>query len=127
VEREYLSIREVLLIHAAALEHGGGSPGIRDRNALESAVFRPQSGYYADVFEEAAALMESLAMNHPFVDANKRTAFLATDTSLRQNGYLIDVGEREGEQFFLENIRGGTFRFLTICSWLRKVTRPLPK
>ena len=127
MSRTYLSIAEVLLVHQAALEHGGGSPGVRDRNSLESAVFRPPSGYYTNVIEEAAALIGSLAMNHPFVDANKRTAYLAADTFLRMNGNWIDVDEGEGEQFFLDNIKQGTFRFLNICDWLRKVTKPLPE
>lgn len=124
--RTYASVGDVLLAHEEVLRHGGGSPGIRDRAALESAVFRPQCGYYADVIEEAAALMESLVMNHPFVDANKRTAYMATDLFLNYNGLLISVKGAEGERFFLENLEKRTFRFAVIVEWLRKVTQPLP-
>ena len=60
----------------------GGAPGIRDDGALESALMRPQIGYYDSLIEESAALLESLAMNHPFVDGNKRTALGTTDAFL---------------------------------------------
>jgi death-on-curing protein len=58
--------------------------------ALEAALLRPQLGYYEGLIEEAAALMESLANNHPFIDGNKRVAFFVTDTFLRMNGQYID-------------------------------------
>ena len=73
-------------MHADQIERYGGSPGIRDPGILEAALFRPQTGYYADLIEEAAALWESLAQNHPFIDGNKRTAFAATYTFLAING-----------------------------------------
>ena len=80
-KRIFLSVAEVLAIHHLQIEEYGGSHGIRDRGLLESAVFRPQIGYYNDIREEAAALMESLANNHPFLDGNKRTAFASVHTS----------------------------------------------
>lgn len=125
MDHVYVSVGDVLLAHEEALRHGGGTAGVRDRAALESAVFRPQCGYYADVVEEAAALMESLTMNHPFVDANKRTAFLATDLFLNLNRMMISVSGAEGEQFFLRNIEKKTFVFIVIVDWLRKHTRSL--
>lgn len=67
----------------------GGAVSVRDRNALEAALYRPQTGYYADIILEANALMESIAMNHPFIDGNKRVAFAVTDVFLRLNGYKI--------------------------------------
>ncbi|MGH9632317.1 MAG: type II toxin-antitoxin system death-on-curing family toxin [Bryobacteraceae bacterium] len=69
----YLSFDEVLEINAEMVRQFGGAYGLRDAGALHAAVARPQSGYYADVIEEAAALFESLSQNHPFVDVNKRT------------------------------------------------------
>ncbi len=125
MERTYVSVGDVLLAHEKALRHGGGVPGVRDRAALEAAVFRPQCGYYADMLEEAAALMESLVMNHPFVDANKRTAFLATDLFLNYNGLFIAVSGAAGEEFFLDNLSTGKFRFAVIVDWLRRVTREI--
>lgn len=124
MDRRYVTIAEVEQAHQVALEFGG-SPGLRDRAALEAAVFRPQCGYYGDAIEEAAALFESLVQNHPFVDANKRTAFLATDLFLNFNGLMIVVGEKEGERFLLDHLREGSFRFSTIVDWLRKVVQPL--
>ena len=77
---DYLTFAEVLAIHDDQIERYGGSPGVRDPGLLEAALFRPQTGYYADLIEEAAALWESLAQNHPFIDGNKRVAFAATYT-----------------------------------------------
>ena len=86
---DYITTIEALALHAIGLKKYGGSTGIRDIGALESALFRPQTGYYKDIIEEAAALLESLAVNHPFIDGNKRVAFAVADTFLRINGYSI--------------------------------------
>ena len=82
----YLTIREVLFIHEALIETYGGSRGVRDQGLIETALLRPQTGYYADLIEEAAALWESLAMNHGFIDGNKRIAFAVMDIFLDING-----------------------------------------
>jgi len=84
-ERFYLTVGEVLQIHLRLINDYGGTQGIRDKGLLESAVFRPQIGYYNSIAEEAAALMESLANNHPFLDGHKRVAFAATHTFLLVN------------------------------------------
>jgi death-on-curing protein len=89
VTRDYLTVADLLAIHAVLLKRYGGAGGVRDAGALEAAAFRPQSGYYADVTLEACALLESLLINHPFVDGNKRTAFAACDVFLRVNGLRI--------------------------------------
>ena len=83
----HLSVDEVLAIHGRLLDTFGGPPGVRDPGLLESALFRPRTGYYRDLAEMAAALFESLIMNHPFIDGNKRVAFFATDVFLRLNGW----------------------------------------
>ena len=80
-ERIYLTVGEVLQIHRELIENYGGAQGIRHQALLESAVFRPQVGYYNTIAEEAAALMESLANNLPFLDGNKRVAFAAAHLS----------------------------------------------
>ena len=85
----YLGVDAIVELHDLAIKQYGGGTGIRDITLIEAAVGRYQSGYYADIIEEAAALMESLLQNHPFVDGNKRTAFLAVGLFLRQNGYEI--------------------------------------
>ena len=91
MSRDYLTTADVLGLHAILLERYGGASGSRDMGALESSVYRPQCGYYADIVEEACALMESLLINHPFVDGNKRTAFAAFDVFLRINGKRLQM------------------------------------
>ncbi len=75
--RGYLTVADVLGMHTVLMQRYGGALGVRDPGMLEAALFRPQTGYYEDILAEAAALMESLAINHPFVDGNKRIAFAA--------------------------------------------------
>ena len=86
---DYLTVADVLGLHAILLQRYGGAPGVRDPGALEAALFRPQTGYYDDIVMEASALLESLAINHPFVDGNKRVAFAAADVFLRINGWRL--------------------------------------
>lgn len=69
----YPTMDEVIAVHARLIARFGGSLGIRDRGGLESALARPQTGYYDDLIQEAAALWESLSQNHPFIDGNKRS------------------------------------------------------
>lgn len=125
--RIYLTIAEVITLHERVVRATGGLLGVRDQGLLESAVMRPQTGYYADAIEEAAALLESLVQNHPFHDGNKRTAFIVTDSFLKANGFMIRVEGAKAEKFFLENLEAGTFRFPVIRDWLVQVTKPYPK
>ena len=118
--RKYLTVEEVIYIQEELIKEFGGSFGIRDRKSLESAVMRPQTGYYKNIIEEASALMESFAMNHSFVDGNKRIAFFATDIFLRMNGYSISCDSEEGNQFFVNNLEDNSFRFNKIKSWLKE-------
>ena len=97
----FLSRDEVLAIHRVLLQRFGGPEGVRDLGLLESALYRPRTGYYADLAEMGAALFESLIMNHPFVDGNKRVAFFATDVFLRLNGYRISVEASSAHQFLI--------------------------
>jgi len=83
--RDYLTKPDVIAIHDDQLLRFGGAAGIRDEGALEAALARPQNGYYADLFEEAAALWESVSQNHAFIDGNKRTAFASLDVFLTIN------------------------------------------
>ena len=99
---EYLSIVEVLAMHEDQIARYGGAAGLRDPGQLEAALFRPQTGYYADLIEEAAALWESLSQNHPFIDGNKRTAFAATYTFLALNGWRLTADAEATYQFMIE-------------------------
>ncbi|MGH6880967.1 type II toxin-antitoxin system death-on-curing family toxin [Hypericibacter sp.] len=119
---DYLTVIEVLLIHHDQIERYGGIPGIRDPGLLEAALFRPQTGHYADLIEEAAALWESLAQNHPFFDGNKRTAFAVTYTFLVINGARLDADAGETHQFISGLYDANNFRFARLVQWLRTHT-----
>lgn len=119
--KEYLTVPDVLAIHSILIQRYGGTHGIRDRGALESALFRLQSGYYVDIVSEAAALMESLAINHPFVDGNKRVAFAATDIFLRINGYRINCESMIIYADMMRMFETGTFDLAHLEPWLRKL------
>jgi death-on-curing protein len=118
LERIYLTIAEVLTIHKQQIDQYGGIDGIRETGLLESAVFRPQTGYYNSVPEESAALMESLADNHPFVDGNKRAAFAAAHTFLLVNGFDLAVDPISAFEFVMRSISSGEFRFAQILKWI---------
>src|SRR5437588_13090234 len=118
--RKYLSVAEVYQMHFLLIERFGGFQGVRDKGAIEAAVFRPQSGYYNSLEEEAAALMESLGNNHGFLDGNKRIAFSATDTFLRINGFYLDVIAEEAHEFIHGSMDRQEFRFVKILDWIRE-------
>ena len=117
---DYLTMAEVLAIHADQIERYGGSHGVRDAGLLESALFRPQTGHYADLIEEAAALWESISQNHPFTDGNKRTAFAATYTFLTVNGARLADDAQQTQDFLLAHYEKGQFTFDKLVPWLRK-------
>ena len=117
---DYLTLAEVLAIQADQIDRYGGSHGVRDAGLLDAALYRPQTGYYADLVEEAAALWESLAQNHPFIDGNKRTAFAATYTFLVINGAQMTAGSEESYAFISELYETGTFSFDELEAWLRR-------
>ena len=117
----YLTTGEVLVMQALLIRQYGGSDGVRDVGLLEAALFRPQTGYYSDIIEEAAALLESLAVNHPFVDGNKRVAFAATDTFLRINGYTINSDSKAIYKSLMKFFDTGNFKIATLEPWLRKI------
>jgi len=125
VVTDYLTITEALAIHADQIKRYGGSSGIRDHGLLDAALFRPQTGYYADLIEQAAALWESLAQNHPFIDGNKRTAFAVTYTFLSVNRITITASAADTFAFISECYASGTFRFQRLLTWLRANTQPL--
>ncbi|MGN6208593.1 type II toxin-antitoxin system death-on-curing family toxin [Asticcacaulis sp.] len=121
----YLTVREVLRLHDdQLLRHGGGS-GVRDPGQLESALFRPQTGYYADLIAEAAALWESLSQNHPFIDGNKRTALSSMLMFLNLNGLDIVVPDDDLWVFVNGLYDMHSFRFEALEPWLREHAVPL--
>lgn len=117
-ERVYLTVAEVIAIHHHQIEEYGGEHGVLNQGALEAAVFRPQTGYYADLSEEAAALFESLVNNHAFLDGNKRVGFASVHTFLLVNGFDLDVTNKAAFDFMIEMITAGKFRFTLLHEWI---------
>ena len=118
-ERDYLTMPDVLGIHTILMQRYGGALGMRDPGALEAALFRPQTGYYKDIVAEAAAMMESLAINHPFTDGNKRIAFAATDAFLRINGWQLKRSAMQIHSEMMQMFDSGTFDLSHLEPWLR--------
>jgi len=119
VSRDYLTVADVLGMHTVLMQRYGGAPGVRDPGALESALFRPQTGHYEDIVAEAAALLESLAINHPFVDGNKRLAFAAADVFLRSNGWRLQRSPMQIHAEIIQMFEAGTFDIAHLDPWLR--------
>jgi death-on-curing protein len=117
---EYLTSIEVLALHEDQIARYGGTPGIRDLGLLEAALYRPQTGYYADLIKEAAAIWESLSQNHPFLEGNKRTAFAAMYTFLAINNVRLTATSADTVAFLGGLYGGGTFGFETLVPWLRQ-------
>lgn len=122
---QFLSLDEVLAIHDRLIEKFGGATGIRDHGLLESALYRPQSGYYESLDEMAAALFESLILNHPFVDGNKRVAFFSTDVFLRLNGWKLQVEANPAYVFLMNLFESDRCDFAHILPWIRSSLKPL--
>lgn len=116
---QYLTLVELLAIHDQLLEEFGGAAGVRDPGALEAARYRPQTGYYRDVVHEAAALFESLVLNHPFVDGNKRVAFAAADVFLRMNGQVAVLDDAETYEFIIDWLGSRSRTLDNIDDWFR--------
>jgi death-on-curing protein len=127
---EYLTVAEVLLLHARLIQRTGGSGGVRDLTMLESAVARPRGRFdgvdlYADVWSKAAALMESLIRNHPFVDGNKRTGLAAVALFLELNGRLLTATNDEAADL-VQRVAQGLTTVAEIAAWLRDHTGERP-
>jgi death on curing protein len=117
---DFLTLADVLAMHEDQVARYGGSPEVRDFGLLEAALYRPQTGYYADVVEEAAALWESLAQNHPFVDGNKRTAFAAMYTFLAINDVRLTADAETTYKFIADLYATKRFGFEALVPWLRQ-------
>jgi death-on-curing protein len=105
----YLTAEQVLFIHYRLVSETGGEHGVRDIGLLESAIARPTATFdgqelYTDIFDKAAALLESLVNNHPFIDGNKRTGIACTVLFLRQNGIPFSAKNSDLERFTLRSL-----------------------
>lgn len=123
----YPSLDEVLAVHSMLIARFGGALGVREMGALESALARPQSGYYSDLIQEAAALWESLSQNHPFIDGNKRTAITVTAAFLKVNGIEIEFEDGEAFSFLLNLYETASMKFSELDRWLRSHVRYTPQ
>lgn len=116
----YPTLTETLELHTRLIEHFGGKDGVRDMGLLESALMRPQTGYYKSLSLEAAALLQSLAQNHAFIDGNKRVAFATTAIFLRMNGYRLKIDADNGESFIIDRVIKKKAEINKIADWLEK-------
>jgi death-on-curing protein len=107
-------------MHERLVELFGGPPGIRDTGLLESALYRPRTGYDEDLSAMAAALFESLLMNRPFIDGNKRIAFFATDVFLRLNGWRLDVDADDAHTFLIGLLERRESDYAHLLPWIRE-------
>jgi len=121
---EYITTADALFFHKQLIERYGGAPGVRDAGALESALHRPQTGYYDTLIHEAAALLESLVQNHPFIDGNKRVAFAVVDVFLRINGYAITADSDSIYNQMMELFEAQTFAMEHLVPWLQEIVEP---
>jgi death-on-curing protein len=120
---------EVLELHKNSIRDFGGSHGVRDINLLKSAVERPFQSFenidlYPSTFEKAAAIFQSLVKNHPFVDGNKRTAFLASFVLLYRSGLELTASNEDAYNFVM-HVSASDIPFDDIVSWFRKNTKSL--
>ena len=123
----YLTAEQVLFLHSRLAEETGGAHGVRDLSMLLSAIGRPQTTFdgnelYPDVFSKAAALLDSLVRNHPFVDGNKRTAIAAAALFLQINDCRLVVENAEMLRFTLECAQARV-QFVEITEWFKKNTK----
>ncbi len=123
--RLYPTLSETLELHMRLIDRFGGKGGVRDMGLLESALMRPQTGYYKTLSLEAAALLQSLTQNHAFVDGNKRVAFATTAIFLRMNGYRLKVDADNGESFLIDEVIRKKADLNEIAAWLEKHMRKL--
>ncbi|MDP3992901.1 MAG: type II toxin-antitoxin system death-on-curing family toxin [bacterium] len=124
---QYISLREVLLIHIAAIRRYGGSDGVRDAGLVEPALARPRASFgdyeaYPDLYSKAAVLLAGLVKNHGFVDGNKRTATAATSVFLQKNGYDFIASETALWKFVVA-VAEGKYDTEEIAAWLKKHTK----
>jgi death-on-curing protein len=123
----YLTPEQVLFIHARLISETGGAHGVRDVGLLESAVARPQATFdgkpmYPDIFTQAAALMDSLVNNHPFVDGNKRTGVTAASLFLLLNGFKLIASQADVESITLR-VATKDVDIEQLAGWFKKNTQ----
>ncbi len=122
-----VDIAQVVEIHKAIVSRAGTTAGVRDFSLLHSAIERPKATFqgedlYPTIFLKASALLQSLCMNHPFTDGNKRTAWLTTKRFLHVNNYHLTADRNEAADFMIW-IDNSKPELANISSWLKKHTK----
>ena len=117
-----ISIEEVLWIHDILIFRFGGSPGVRDKELLQSSILRPYSTFdsadlYPTAIDKASALIESIVKNHPFIDGNKRTGYTVMRLFLLNEGLDINATENQKFKFVIE-IAEGKLSINEIKNWI---------
>lgn len=128
---DYLTAQQIMFIHSRLIKETGGSQGMHDLSALESAVGRPQSSFanqdlYPNLFTKAAALLDSLIRNHPFVDGNKRTGMTAAALFLRRNGYQLKASQNDLVRTAMRAAQS-QLTIEEIAVWLKENSKPIKK
>lgn len=123
-----ITVEQTLAIHKELIELYGGTDGVRDQNGLESALIRPFDGfgeldYYPTTEEKAAAILQSVLLNHPFVDGNKRTGFYLMLAVLDIGGKTLEV-EGQVRYDFVIQVASGKLPFEEIVTWIRNAVAP---
>ncbi len=119
----FLTVQEVLDVHQDVIETHGGSFGLRDAGLLDSAVHQAQASFggsllHPEICDMAAAYLLHLTANHPFVDGNKRTAWVSARVFLRLNGFRVKPRRKESVEMVVE-IAGGSLRdWRSIAIWI---------
>lgn len=121
----YPTVEEVLVLHSLLLARYGGESGVRDLGMLDAALHRPRSGYYSSLSEQAAALLQSLANNHAFVDGNKRVAFATMAIFLRLNGFVLRTTADQAEAFLIEEVIRASAPLAQIATWIEGHIGPI--
>ena len=116
----YPTVEEVLVLHSLLLARYGGGPGVRDLGMLDAALHRPRSGYYASLSEQAAALLQSLANNHAFIDGNKPVAFATMAIFLRLNGFALRATADDAEAFLIDEVIQARAPLARITDWIEE-------
>ena len=117
-------LRQVLILHEWMVRKHGGSSGVRDLGMLQAAIGHPFATFggadlYADIFLKAGALIQSVVKNHPFIDGNKRTAFVSAVALLKKSGWHLKVSQDEAVQFMVR-VANENLSVDEIAGWLKK-------
>jgi death-on-curing protein len=127
-EPRWITKDGLLILHDRSLALHGGASGVRDEGLLESALARPANRYHyegvEDLMELAATYAAAVSANHPFIDGNKRAAFLAAGLFLGKHGLVLDIGQTEAAAMVL-SLAAGEVDIPTLTAWLRANVRPV--